>query len=196
MALVSHADLHHYFQQRLRDAAAGHALGLSDQTELYLVHMLARLGLRFHPPEDDAPFVLRLQQALREEALNERLRQLGHMGDEALSTSGLFAAHLQHRGVTVDYMSHIGGQAYQHAAQLASQSMAQGLRQKAAVWQQLAERFVPIVQVLQAVQEPNVLRTPQAIVREYDRWRRLSCHQSAARLRAAGITLDPKATLH
>ena len=55
------------------------------------------------------------------------------------------------------------------------------------VYRELASLFAPITRVLDDVRESTALRTPQDIVRLYDKWRRTGSPRIAARLSAEGV---------
>jgi len=66
------------------------------------------------------------------------------------------------------------------------------------VYRELAALFAPITRVLDDVRESTALRTPQDIVRLYDKWRRTGSPRIAARLSAEGVYpgRGPSGTVH
>ncbi len=109
----------------------------------------------------------------------ERLRHFRDTGDAALYTCGFFADHLETRGVSEDSFISMGGRAYRAASTLCPR--------RGMVYDELASGFERMVVLLDEVREETVLKTPQDIVRLYDKWRRTGSPKVAARLHQAGV---------
>ncbi len=187
MAIESFTDLRGYFHERLRAALQRSGLGASVGTEHYLLELLS--GSHGHLATPDRPLVDRLQAALNAPDPRERLRNFRETGDAALYTCGFFPDHLDRRGMSPDYFASVGGRAYRAAGEL-------DLRQ-ATTFEELATGFLDFAQVLEEVREETVLRTPQDIVKLYDRWRRTRSPKLAERLHAAGVFPQvPKGDVH
>ncbi|MBX3248214.1 MAG: hypothetical protein KF901_13630 [Myxococcales bacterium] len=178
MHIEAHADLRDYFHDRLKKALGRLQQSASPATELYLLELLAAgRGQALATP--DQPLVDRLRAAVEAEDLRERLRSFRDAGDAALYTCGFFPEHLDRRGMSRDYYHAIGGRAYHAASELDTRH--------AGTFVELARGFSDFTLVLEEVREETVLRTPQDIVKLYDRWRRTRSPQLAARLHAAGV---------
>jgi len=170
-------------------------VALADETTFYLVELLASAGLSRRESLCGRPLVLILADATQAEG-GERLRLFRTLGDEALYVGGFFADHLERRGVTEAYVSRLGTQAYETASQLAARNASEAARIH--VYRELAALFAPITHVLDDVRESTALRTPQDIVRLYDKWRRTGSPRIAARLSAEGVYPGraPSGTVH
>ncbi len=188
MPIESISDARGYFQERLSTALSELGVVAEPHTEHYLVELLAA-GQKGAVATPDQPLVHRLQAAIEARDRRERLRSYREAGDAALYTSGFFAEHLQKRGLSHDYYVELGARAYCAASELCGQ--------RADVYHQLGARFDDYSKVLEEVRESTVLRTPQDIVRLYDRWRRTRSPRLAARLHAAGVFPQiPKDDVH
>jgi hypothetical protein len=91
----------------------------------------------------------------------------------------------------------MGGGAYENAGVLAIHSASEASR--IAVYRELARKFVPFAQVLDELRETTALKTPQDIVKLYDKWRRTRSPRLAERLSAEGVhpvLPTDKPTLH
>ncbi len=178
MIIQTATDVRGYFHERLGQSLQRLEVSVDEETELYLVELLSR-------PEASAlatpetPLVERWKDALEAESERERLRHYQHTGDAALYTCGFFGDHIAKRGMSREYYITMGGRAYLAASQLA------GRRRD--TFEELGHRFEPLVRVLDEVREETVLRTPQDIVRLYDRWRKTQSPTLAERLHSAGV---------
>jgi hypothetical protein len=185
--IEAHADLRGYFRERLVAALQRRGVTPHEATEFYVVDLLARYS-RVRP--DDSvlrPLVYRMAEALETQDATERFRRFRDMGDAALYVCGFFLEYLQRRGVSRDYVVTMGGRAYDRARHLAGWGglgMDAGL---AAAYQELADRFDDFAHVLDEVREETTFRTPQDIVRLYDRWKRTGSPTLAARLKDEGV---------
>ncbi|HJK92540.1 MAG TPA: hypothetical protein RMH85_28355 [Polyangiaceae bacterium LLY-WYZ-15_(1-7)] len=188
MSIEAHADLRAYFHERVRAAMDRLSVQARPDTELYLVDLLAE-GRRQALATPDQPLVHRLQEALAAADARERLQILRGMGDAALYTCGFFADHVERRGMSPDYYVAMGGRAYREASSLCNQ--------RRATFGELAGGFRGWVRVIGEVREHTMLRTPQDIVKLYDRWRKSRSPEVAARLHAAGVFPQvPGGSLH
>lgn len=188
MTIETFVDLRSWFHERLTGCMASRGLSASDPTTHYLVELLASVGVGTPGPRQESlcgrPLVMILAEATGAEGA-ERLRLFRTLGDEALYTAGFFADHLERRGVTEAYVTQMGAQAYDTASRLAWRTPHEVAR--AEVYRELAVRFAPLTRVLDDVRESTALRTPQDIVRLYDKWRRTGSPRIAARLGAEGV---------
>lgn len=185
MSIETFVDARAWFRERLTGCMASRGLAATEHTTFYLVELLASVGLGASRESlCGRPLVTLLAEASDAEGA-ERLRKFRTLGDEALYVGGFFADHLERRGVTEAYVSRLGAQAYETAGQLAIRSAAEATR--ADVYRELATLFGPLTRVLDDVRESTALRTPQDIVRLYDKWRRTGSPRIAARLSAEGV---------
>jgi hypothetical protein len=187
MSIETFVDLRSWFHERLTGCMASRGLAARDETTLYLVELLSSAGLGAAGSRDSLcgrPLAMILAEAAEADGI-ERLRLFRTLGDEALYVSGFFGDHLERRGVSASYVSRLGTQAYEVAGELAERTPQELVR--ASVYRELAELFAPLTGVLDDVRESTAMRTPQDIVRLYDKWRRTGSPRIAARLTAEGV---------
>jgi hypothetical protein len=188
-------DLRGWFRERLEDALERRRVETGEDTRAYLVELLTALGIGRRRTPGHVPLAFQLEAALGANG-TERLRRYRQLGDEALCLSGLFADHLERRGIAPDYVHTMGGGAYESARVLAMQSASEAAHTP--VYRELSRKFDRFAEVLDEVRESTVLRTPQDIVKLYDKWRRTRSPAIAERLCAEGVvpTIDRDPTVH
>lgn len=183
MSIERSANVRSWFHERLQDALGRVRTPASAATEMYLVELLSRhaesatLSLA-------RPLALLLADACEAEGA-ERTRRLRELGDTALYVLGFFEDHLARRGISRDYVVAMGGGAYAGAERLAAYDPREAVR--ADVYGELADGFEGYVEVLDEVRESTVLRTPQDIVKLYEKYKRTRSPKVAARLREEGV---------
>jgi hypothetical protein len=180
MSIETFGDLRGWFRERLEAALGQRGVGAGEATRAYLVDLLARVGLGHENANLGRPLAFLLAEARSAERAPERLRLYRALGDDALYLRGFCADHLDHRGITTEYVATLGETAYDSAGDLALGSA--GL-----VFHELARKFEPIAEALDDVREGTALRTPQDIVRLYDKWTRTRSPRIAERLTAEGV---------
>lgn len=178
-------DLRAWFHERLEEALARKAVRAHEGTRAYLVELLAAMGIGRRRAPGHVPLALQLADAREAPPGPERLRRFREIGDEALCLSGLFAEHLERRGISQDYVQTMGGGAYESAGVLALSSASEAARIE--VYRELAGEFRTFAEVLEDVHESTRPRTPQDIVKMYDKWRRTGSPRIAERLGEAGV---------
>lgn len=196
MSIEASSDVRGWFHERLEESLDRQNVPASELTRLYLVELLARFAER--PGRDglERPLVLQLADAL-EATGPERLARLRALGDHALYGLGFFEDAFERRGVTRDYVVTMGGRAYAQASVLAVYSPREAVRRE--VYEELADGFEIYVETIDDVRESTVLRTPQDIVRLYEKWKRTKSPKIARRLRSEGVfpaIEDDSETLH
>lgn len=172
-----------WFHERLQEALRRMRTPTSEATEMYLVELLARYaentGATFA-----RPLALMLADAMESEG-PDRIRRLRELGDTALYVLGFFEDHLDRRGVSRSYVVTMGGRAYARAEALSAYSPREAVRRD--VYGELADGFEGYVEALDEVRESTVMRTPQDIVKLYEKWKRTGSARVAARLRSEGV---------
>ena len=197
MSIELSPDMSGFFQERLAAALARRRVDTDVATEAYLVRLLASFADAPVDPALDQPLVARLAEALEAPSDHERLRLFRALGDNALYVCGFFSDRLERRGVSRGYVVSMGERAYVSAAYLSGRAHLRSIF--AEVYDELADRFDLFAQVLDEVRESTSLRTPQDIVRLYERWRRTGSPLLAKRLQSEGVFPQPasrKTTLH
>ncbi len=181
--IETHADVRAYFRERLLAVLERRRLQAAPTTEFYLVDLLARYAAG-PGPRMEQPLALAIAEAMEAEEATERYRRFREVGDQALLACGFFAEHCERRGVSRRYVATVGSRAYRQASDLAPWSGQAALPE---ALEQLAEGFDAYAVALDDLRELTSLRTPQDIVRLYDRWRRSRSPLVAERLRALGV---------
>lgn len=178
-------DLRQWFGERVEAALERQQVEAGAGTRRYLVELLAAVGAGRRRTPGHVPLALQLAEAREAPAGAERLRLYREIGDDALCLSGFFSDHLERRGLSADYVHSMGEGAYQSAGVLALHSSSEAARSQ--VYRELAGSFPTFAQVLDEVRESTVLRTPQDIVKLYDKWRRTGSPRIAERLTEEGV---------
>lgn len=193
--IESCSDVKAFFRESLLRAVHRRAVEVPELTEFYLVELLARSAHAGPDAAFGATLVQRLADAAEAPDSAERFRRFRSMGDAALYTSGFFADHLHRRGISASYVAAMGTQAYRTASSLSSWG---GEAAFSPALDELAARFGLYAAVLDEVRESTALRTPQDVVRLYDRWRRTRSPLLAERLREEGVYPVPPSgeTIH
>jgi hypothetical protein len=193
-----YADLRGYFRERLVSALERRRVHFQETTECYLVQLMARFADGASASEVAEPLVYRMAEALETREPVLRFRRFRDTGDAALYVLGFFQDHLDRRGISRGYVVTMGGRAYGRASELATVGGGVIDGGFSEAYGELADRFDECAKVLDELREETELRTPQDVVRLYDRWKRTRSPALAERLRAAGVypQRDPGATLH
>lgn len=186
MNIEHHADVRGYFRDRLLTAMRRQKVTADERTEFYLVNLLASQAIRPNDETLRTPLVDMLAQAA-EASGTERLYKFRELGDSALYVSGFFADHLQRRGVSAMYAETLGGRAYSLAGSLVLRWAPASEAAFGDVYVELSEKFGTFVRVFDDVREETALRTPQDIIRLYEKWRQTRSPALAERLEKAGV---------
>ncbi len=184
MSIDTSGDLRSWFRERLIAALERRRVPASQTALVYLVELLHGFAVERATADLARPLALQLADAA-EASGAERIRRLRALGDAALYLAGFFADHLDRRGVTREYFMTMGERAYSSAGALAAYLPSEAPRSP--VYSELAEEFEGFVHTLDDVRESTAMRTPQDIVKLYDRWRRTRSPRLAERLRAEGV---------
>lgn len=197
MTVVLNTDIAGFFRERLLAALGRQELVIADSTEFYLINLLTERSAQASDALDRS-LVERLAAAIEATSLTERFRHYRDMGDAALYSCGFFADHLERRGVSRDYVVTMGGRAYQAAGEIATRAFGPSDTGFAEAYPELADKFERFALVLDEVRETTTMRTPQEIVRLYERWKKTKSPLLAERLAAEGVYLQgmPKPVLH
>jgi hypothetical protein len=174
-----------YFRELVERAIARQGVSSSELSSYYLVQLLDRFVAfdRTYAEmevEMETPLAELLCQALAS-PVARRFRLLKFTGDVALFMSGFFSDSLARKFTDVDYYVRLGGYAYGGAARLSAP--------EAALFQELAHKFVRFVDVLTEVSEESSITENAGILRLYERWRQTGSRRSEALLRREGILL-------
>jgi len=125
------------------EAEQDYGCQLDEAMQSYLVFTLMRFAknqqLNAHALATDYLNLHHLPHSLRSE-------QLRNIGDQCLLVSGLFPQSAEKRQVGVSYYVDLGRSAYQHISAVTQQGMAE-------LYQQLAESFVLLMDLLQTIRQ-------------------------------------------
>ena len=196
MEIELSGDVRGWFHERLLAALDRQNVPAMESTQVYLVELLASFAVDASRARLGRPLALQLAEAVQAEG-PEKLRLFRLMGDTALYGLGFFEDHLERRGVSRGYVIAMGGRAYRNLESLCAYSRSEAVRQP--VYGELASRFDRFAEVFDDVRESTELRTPQDIVRLYERYKRTRSPRLAARLREEGVFMQVPAdrgTLH
>ena len=172
MLIDTHRSLEDFFLTLLDEALAKERVEVAEGSRSYLVQLFGELGRseglyrNARAEEHGTPTLTWLYERARHGAPAERLDAWRHLGDVALVVSGLFGSHLERRRslVGVDYYVRMGAGAYGSAALCARRS---GFEP---IFEELAEKFRVLVDVLTRVGEATTLPVARSIERLYERW--------------------------
>jgi hypothetical protein len=173
-----------YFHETLTHVLATRKVEAPTGTEFYLVGLLSALG---HDAVALSRSLVELSFDVERAQHGERLERLRNVGDQALSVSGLFDAHLERRGISRSYVADLGSRAYRTAGQLAGSSRERAERARAEVFLDLGTHFRTYSEVLEDVREATVLGTPDDVLALYERFCRTRSPVLAERLMAHGV---------
>jgi hypothetical protein len=175
-----------FFRELVADTLSQRRLKVRDDTEFYLVNLLAEQVVRSEEPTgeaDDEPLVFILKRAL-EASQHERWRQLKRLGDTALFVSGFFGDSLSRSLVDVDYYIAMGERAYDTLSE-----EPRGLRSTHALFGELARRFTQFVDLYAEIAELSDLHSSRGLIRMYERFLLTGSQRVAERLRERGVAL-------
>jgi hypothetical protein len=169
-----------YFRELVESAIVRQRVSVSELTSYYVVNLLAGfIHLEKSPAAEDEPLGVRLALALQTAGAAQR-DALRKVGDLSLFISGFFSDSLNRRLVDIDYYIQLGACAYGSLARHGDASLSD-------VYDELAEKFAPMVDVLTEVSEQTALTSDTDVLRLYERWVRTRSRRSGELLAAKGI---------
>ncbi len=179
-----------YFRELVAEALASRRLKVQEETEFYLVNLLARFlereQLFVETPEGGAeavPLAVILMRALAADR-PRRYQGLKRLGDTSLFVSGFFGDSLSRAAVDVGYYIAIGGQAY--GALGGGTAAPAGM---SALYAELSERFEQFVDLYAEIAELADLSSNRGLVRLYERFLLTGSRRVARRLEERGVAL-------
>lgn len=193
--LITGMDVRQFFQDSIQTAVSNQQVEVSDDSLVYVVNMLTNFT-RSEALYEDTPDGRMIKplykfycEAMEAGTPEESNRALQRLGDIALFISGLFANSLQRSLVDVDYYIAMGGSAYSSLAG----GMRGSLRRQAfmAIYNELAEKFSTLVDVLTEVADSCRPDCDQDLLRLYEVWMLTGSEQAARKLRRNGIQPAP-----
>jgi hypothetical protein len=171
-----------YFKGLVEGALERQHVRSSEHTTFYVVSLLT--GFVFAEPARadglaDQPLAVRLARALQTGGSQQR-EGLRRVGDHSLFISGFFADSLSRKLVDVDYYIALGGYAYGSLGRRDDDVCA-------AVFQELAEKFVSYVDVLSEISERTGVSSNAELLRLYEKWLRTGSRRNGELLVERGI---------
>lgn len=166
-----------YFYEAVQEALGRLHLKVADQTEFYLVELLVK---QISAPIKQEPLVSQLEEALCATSPYEKFIRFKDMGDSALFLVGFYEEHCARRGTSKNYVATLGGTAYKSASLLAGDGMR-------SVYVTLSEGFNDFVHVLDEVRDVTEAKTPNYVIRLYEKWQQTGSPSAAIRLQRQGL---------
>ena len=172
-----------YFRGLVSEALVRQRVAIDELTAYYLVQLLSTCSRADAPTGEgvwsEAPLAIRLGRALETGGVRQRLL-LRQVGDAALFIAGFFPDRLRRSLVDAHYYASLGGYAYGSLSRLSDAALAP-------VFEELADQFDPLVDVLGEVSEKTALSSPNDLLRLYERWIRTGSTRCGERLIEQGV---------
>ena len=168
-----------YFKELVDGALAHQGLVANELTSYYVVQLLAGFLQQRGGDAHDEPLGVQLARALDSGGLEQRA-SLKQIGDESLFVSGFFSDSLKRKLVDVDYYASIGGVAYQALSRYETDAFSP-------VFAELAQKFIPFVDVLSEVSERSACASNMDLLRLYERWLKTGSRRSGQLLAERGV---------
>ncbi len=189
VVMIESRSLKEYFMDLVREAMRRQRVDTYETTEFYIVNLLSEFVKRekLHGEGDPfgvEPIAFTLLRAF-EVSLKERFTLLKRIGDTSLFVSGFFFESLRRRVVGADYYMTIGENAYAHLASLTKWKG--DTEVLSTLFQELAEKFIPFVEVLSEVREKTSFTPPDDTLLIYERWFRTKGRKYMELLEKRGI---------
>lgn len=189
------SSLYEFFQAEVVQTTSELRKDVPADTQIYLANLLARFASSdsvFVPMEgrkELEPLAFVLKRAVEAEDEAGRVRELKHLGDIALYTSGFFSDRIERRGVEVDYYIEMGGMAYRNVSDLAGhRSIAAGFRD---LYAKLSRHFADLVTVLWELAERSRMTTARGLLELYQKWEQTGSDRLRRKLVRQGLILAP-----
>jgi uncharacterized protein (DUF697 family) len=188
--VVPVANLREFFRDELHGALEKQQVAFEDQTEYYVVNLLtlfARSEALYEKTSGGTrlkPLVVMLSEALEAPAGEDRNRGLQRLGDVSLFIAGFFAQSFARKLIDIDYHIAMGGRAYATLAETMSRGRGRVLGK---VFNELAQKFQPMVDALNAVSETSYQHTDKDILRLYEIWLKTGSRRCFDLLKRLGV---------
>ncbi len=178
--MVTTGNLTALFQDLVRTAMTSQRVSSSENTEFYLVQLLAGFANPERRDLFDPPLGITYLEAMQLPP-PRRVGRLRRVADTALFLSGVFFDSLERRLVGAEYYAALGSAAYGHLSTDAGRSPL------AEPFEELAGRFPQFVRVLAEISDQEIFRRQQDTLRLYARWLHTRGEREAARLIRRGV---------
>jgi hypothetical protein len=188
--VVPIANLREFFRDELHGALEKQQVAFEDQTEYYVVNLLtlfSRSEALYEKTSDGTrlkPLVVMLSEALEAPTSEDRNRGLQRLGDVSLFIAGFFAQSFARKLIDIDYHIAMGGRAYATLAETMSRGRGRVLGK---VFNELAEKFQPMVDALNEVSETSYQHTDKDVLRLYEIWLKTGSRRCFDLLKRLGV---------
>jgi uncharacterized protein (DUF697 family) len=188
--VVPIANLREFFRDELHGALEKQQVAFEDQTEYYVVNLLtlfSRSEALYESTSDGTrlkPLVVMLSEALEAPSSEDRNRGLQRLGDVSLFIAGFFAQSFARKLIDIDYHIAMGGRAYATLAETMSRGRGRVLGK---VFNELAEKFQPMVDALNEVSETSYQHTDKDVLRLYEIWLKTGSRRCFDLLKRLGV---------
>jgi hypothetical protein len=188
--VVPVANLREFFRDELHGALEKQQVAVDDQTEYYVVNLLtlfSRSEALYDQTSEGTrlkPLVVMLSEALEAPSGEDRNRGLQRLGDVSLFIAGFFAQSFARKLIDIDYHIAMGGRAYATLAETMSRGRGRVLGK---VFNELAEKFQPMVDALNEVSETSYQHTDKDILRLYEIWLKTGSRRCFDLLKRLGV---------
>jgi len=183
--------LREYLNTSVCDAMSHQRVDATEETVVYLVHMLTgfvHAERVFEATPDGVvlqPLTGLYQQAVEAPSPEARNDALQRLGDLALFIAGIFPEWLERRQVGIGYYVSMGGNAYSCLRDIYETSRARAVFRD--IFGELAQKFSRFVDVLQEVSEQAQLKSDSDVVQLYTLWAQTGSIRAARQLEKLGI---------
>ncbi len=167
-----------FFRELVRDATAARGSDPSEDSEHYLVQLLAT-RMCSGAPLPDEPLATRYLAALGNSPLRA-FSELRLVGDTALFVTGLFLEHVESMLVPPAYFVQLGQMAYQRIASVAENPMRR-------LFTGLVTDFPELVAILDQIAQTKLFQSDRDTLRTYRRWLATRGPREAAELVRRGV---------
>jgi hypothetical protein len=174
-----------FFKEQVESAMERQRLRTSEWTAYYVVQLLTDFvaAERGEAAFEGEPLGVRLVRALQVDGTAQR-EALRSVGDASLFLAGFFSDSLNRRLVDSDYYIALGANAYGRLAGHDREAFAD-------VFGEMADKFVPLVDVLAEISDRASLGSNRELLRLYDRWLRTGSRRDEGLLAERGLVPNP-----
>lgn len=183
-----------FFQKHVQDSLKNQNITITTTSEHYLVSLLVDFTFTnkfFSLTENDSrPLAIIYHQAQLETA-SKKIKIFKELGDFSLFITGFFPDSLNRKVTDVDYYMLLGKSAYENLAVIFKKTHKSSFT---LLFDELAEKFVSISDILAEISSNSATQWDDGILRLYERWLKTRSKRDERLLCKKGII--PNTTLH
>lgn len=170
-----------FFRQAVTEAAGNQRLTIAQETEFYLVVLLANYARSSVLKKSEKhPLAIQLHRAMILGS-SQSLPLLKEIGDFSLFISGFFPDSMNRKLIDIDYYMAMGGVAYLTLSNVCREEPLQSL------YKDLHLRFGTYVDILGEVSDKVFSQTNRDLLRLYEKWLKTRSHRIARMLKQEGL---------